>query len=38
LHGLLRYFTAICDRSFWTPVRTEMPARQPSVLGAAQCP
>jgi hypothetical protein len=27
LHGLLRYFTAICDRSFWIPVRTEMPAR-----------
>jgi hypothetical protein len=27
LHGLLRYVTAICDRSFWIPARTEMPAR-----------
>ena len=26
LHGLLRYFTAIYDRSFWIPVRTRMPA------------
>jgi hypothetical protein len=25
---LLRYFTAICVRSFLIPVRTEMPARQ----------
>jgi len=27
LQGLLRYITAICDRSLWIPVRTEMPAR-----------
>jgi hypothetical protein len=33
LHGLLRYFTAICDQSFWIPARTEMPARPPNRLG-----
>jgi hypothetical protein len=27
VHGLLCYFTAICDRSFWIPARTEMQAR-----------
>jgi hypothetical protein len=29
LHGLLRYFIAICDRSFWIPARTEMPGTPP---------
>jgi hypothetical protein len=44
LHGLLRYFTAICDRAFWIRARTEVPARHPprptrlglSLLGAAE--
>ena len=45
LHGLLRCFTVICDRSLWIPVQTEMPARHtptnslgPSLLGAAEYP